>query len=515
MPKRRFAPIPAGSAKNQLDVSQKDFAETQTPGEAEQAQPDLSQVLQGGKPNLQRLSANNMLAFQHTVGNRAVLRMLEQRHPIQRRLDPDYSRAYKGKYFDTFLGQYVIVKEELEGATRYDHATDKQTWLLLEDLTPRKDRWIYQPPHGPIPHGTIPEHYTAYAGHFSYQNRLAQADQERAEYRYRQSQKKPTFVNPEAVVNPKDVATAIDAALKADWKKLDSFITSENKKAAIATVKTAWISLPPNIEQRAKTTFGNLQVAQARKDIEMTPDLLKKMNECLSPLSKPSFGLPDPKRISEALSELEHAANVVSTTRLKHPLVLGAQGPVWSPMQGDDIKPEVKHGKLPPLDVIRLEVDAYYQTADDVLHIDEVKDTPRALAEKAKIGEQIGRQVEWLLGGPVDGPPRQVGYFAQAIGPDFNDILDPTVIKNLEQIEQYQQPDVPFIKIANVSMTFAQLKKMYNDALKWLTDSKPVLDSKKMKLGDAAKVYFGDIHTAISSLKQGHLKMVDSKEDRK
>lgn len=133
------------------------------------------------------------------------------------------------------------------------------------------------------------------------------------------------------------------------------------------------------------------------------------------------------KKISEDLSELEHLVDLPAWEETAGPAYVGAK----TGKAGE-------HTGLPPLDVPAMEVDAYYMGSDNVLHVDEVKDTPRAFASKVKKdGKQVARQVKWLDNSTHD-PNREVGYYINKTGPNFDEVLDPTVIKNLKPIAAAQ-----------------------------------------------------------------------------
>ena len=266
------------------------------------------------------------------------------------------------------------------------------------------------------------------------------------------------------------------------------------------------------LRDRVARTFNGLRVHIKNDWIDPSgyPELIKLVREVVLPLKKKHAVVTDQERgrVSENLSELEHAVNVINTQSLAAPLVLGAKGPETHGT-GMVKHAEKPHGKLPPLGVDDLEVDSYYLTDDDVLHLDEVKNTPAAFAEKAKHGGQIGRQLEWLAK-EVQKPDgenykKRVGYAVQADQPKFDTVLSKNVIENLDLIDNYQT-EVPFINIAGENFTVHQLRQMYEGAIIWLGQSKPVLDQKGIKFSDAASMYFGSLTLAKQTLAKGPLK---------
>lgn len=336
------------------------------------------------------------------------------------------------------------------------------------------------------------------------------------EQRYEAVKKDPNFVAPNPTANPRDIADTLDLGLskgvQAKFEAVAARVDPDAQAKQSLADKDVYGRIPP--------VFNRVKAGLNQGKLEPTPDLIKKINETLAlnryELSainsfEPATAARLLKSASEALSEVQYAAIVLGTNTVQGGYVLGAQGPVWNPDQIEAPSPEVKHGGLPPLDVLRLEVDGYYQSSDGVLHADEVKDTPRAMAEKVKKGDQLARQVEWLKKPAINKTTglaykKQVSYYVQAPGPGFDNLLDQAVINNLALIEQnHQEPNPELVLVHTQSFTLKELDTMMKRALKWLTDSKKVLDKKGIKLGVAAQRYFGDLQTANKSLKDGPL----------
>ena len=153
--------------------------------------------------------------------------------------------------------------------------------------------------------------------------------------------------------------------------------------------------------------------------------------------------------MSQALSELEYAVIVLENHSLSRPFVLGAKGPFRHPNQKTRPVMEGAHATLPPLGVANLEADTYYLSGG-VLHVNKVKDTPGALADKVKDGGQVGRQVEWLNKLTVidDVPVRKrVSYWARATRPKLDSVLSEAVVDNLGQIARLNTGEGPMLRI--------------------------------------------------------------------
>jgi hypothetical protein len=252
----------------------------------------------------------------------------------------------------------------------------------------------------------------------------------------------------------------------------------------------------------------------------MTPDLIKKVNgtnEVLTFFAKnPNAKQPDSVRAckssSESLSELEHAINTIESQALTGGFVLGAEGPQFSPGQVDELEPEDLHGALPPIEVINLEADGYY-CIGSVLHLDEVKDTPKALADKIVAGNQLGRQLIWLsrpLREPDQGRfTKQVGYWVQATGPGFDSVLDPRVIEGLGRLGAVQGEDVECIGFGMHRFSIRKLRALYEKAMRWIDASTPALHRRGIKLAKAGPLYFGTVELALQWSQAGALQLDD------
>ena len=287
------------------------------------------------------------------------------------------------------------------------------------------------------------------------------------------------------------------------------------KALELGAAWNGWGQYEATLAGRVGRAYPMLRKAVEANLIVLTPDLLGKLNETNSlvkeaqkPVQTAGTIEKAGKKASEALSELEHAANTIGSGDLAAPFVLGAKGPGWSPDQGDEVKAEVAHGPLPQIDVVNVEADGYYISKDGVLHLDEVKDTPRAAATKLKDGTQAKRQMEWLKRPVRDRPDlkKQVGYWIQATGPRFDDLLENAPLRSLDDVDKLQyRAGLPFIKIAAQSFTAAGLRKLYDDAVQWLKDSREGYVSRGMQVSEAAQTYFATLEKAQETLRNGPL----------
>ena len=401
--------------------------------------------------------------------------------PIQRSLDPEYvGKPGPQKYMSSYLGMEVRVIEELEGPLG-------AKWLLLEagqELL--HERWIYEPKMGSL----IEERCSPWITSESVARRRVEVEEEYRTLQYREFQENPEFAHPKKVAGVKQIQEALERGLTEKWPE------------------KAGTDFVGRVTRSYKVVLGALDTEQG---IEPTPDLHKKINETNALLDRVDPQDKHVMRASQALAEVEHVANVHGSSDLAMPMVLGAQGPEWSPEQKDPIKAEEQHGDLPPLDIVRLEADAYYQTTDGTLHIDEVKDTPRALADKVKKGDQIRRQIAWL-----EYPscievspyvlPKQVGYFARAPGPYFDEVLSEDVIANFQLLERKQSNrDESFLRVGDVRFSARELAQMYDDAIDWLGKSRTHYQKRRLKASEAATQYFGNVETALATLEKGPL----------
>jgi hypothetical protein len=204
-----------------------------------------------------------------------------------------------------------------------------------------------------------------------------------------------------------------------------------------------------------------------------------------------SLGSSDPKKVSEAFAELEHATNVLKRGDIdpNAPVVIGAE-------HNQQLK------GLPEIDVPKVEADTYYKTTDGVLHIDEVKDTPNAFVSKLE-ENQFDRYSEWLNKG-VDtsgNQQRMVDVVIRNTGPGFDQILDKgrfarlsgTIVKDKSR---------PFMKVGSHIFSLNDLEEMYDDAIKKLGEIHADNKAKGINIPfkDLAKQYFGSVEKTFETL---------------
>jgi hypothetical protein len=185
------------------------------------------------------------------------------------------------------------------------------------------------------------------------------------------------------------------------------------------------------------------------------------------------------KKISEDLSELEHAADVV----LRHgpadmaisKVHIGTKGPakeggVLPLVEKAGIAGFEKEGVLPPIDEPQLQADTYYRSRDGFIHAVEVKDSVNALRTKLADGEQYRRQVRWLTRhqNTPDYKP-VVEYFIQNPTP-FHRLLDPTVLDPFMKVEAAQLVQgQDWIKLGDEKFTYPGFKTLYDQAMNAFT----------------------------------------------
>ena len=478
------------------------------------------------RPGLSRPAARpvprpgaSVLDLQRTCGNAAVARLLSPR--IQR-TPVGWEPGEKGPFEDTHLKQKVTVEEERQGKPGV------MNWLVLKDE--KGTSWLY------IPAGDVrPDELYVKFSESVYKTQQS-ALRKKSEIGAPQKSKEQQLKESEELEKQEDVRV-LTAFKAGTWgagvpSVTERFLANRPKARRIyddLILGVEWMSIPlapphDTIASRVERTFVGLAKALATKGgLEETPDLQKKLNQVVDPLR------PDAKRkaaqlsssqldeVSQALAELDYAAIVVGSSKLKEPFVLGAQSRHKDPGQVVPVVKEAEHGSLPPLHVMNLEVDAYYRTADGILHADEVKNTPRALGAKLKDGGQLTRQLQWL-DLPVNDPDgslvkKRVGYFVQATGPKFDVLLSEAMVNGFQALDE-RQPGEAFIRIGAERLTYVQLRDMYDRAVEWIEASRAVLaadpETKGTKEGnyDSKKVfpkYFDTLEKTRETLGAGPL----------
>lgn len=464
--------------------------------------------------------ASAVLALQRSAGNRAVAGML-QRAPF------GYVVGTLGRHFDGQLGAYVNIEHELDGLDPL------KPWLVLHEEA-LDQRWLYQPAFG-----GLEAQYTLFSGLVDYRAKWVAA----------------TVAQQEAVVGenleagpwaPKlDVGERAQRSVKdrarlqhdlADgikaWTEYEARVA---KRATLLQDTSAATQLDRvmGIRARVEATFKRLiaSLGGGTQSIEFTGELAGQVHR-IADAALSALKAPLPKRddtppqvltekaeteASQLLSELDWAVLILAREKLAEPLVQGAKGRMLPPGMAGVPEPESEHGGLPPLNVVNLEADSYYLTADRVLHLDEVKDSPNALGQKAKDGEQIGRHAEWLAKDVMDPETgewrvKRVGYFCRTGGPKFDVLLSDEAISNLELLALMQR-DIPFLNIAGEALRITDLRAIYDAAIAWLLHSRPALlqDAAMLKAGKVDnslvfKKYFDSLGLTRATLAKGPLK---------
>ena len=166
--------------------------------------------------------------------------------------------------------------------------------------------------------------------------------------------------------------------------------------------------------------------------------------------------------VGQDFSELENARYVLEHQALAadSPVVIGA-------------RPNQEWGTLPKIDVENVEADTYYRTAEGVVHLDEVKDTPNAFVSKIEqsrrttsnqdVFKQFDRYGAWLEKGDVLGQKRVVGVVIRLTGPNFHLILEEDILGILERTV-VRDPALHFFKVGGETFSMSELRQMYADA---------------------------------------------------
>jgi hypothetical protein len=468
--------------------------------------------------------AHAVLALQRAAGNRAVAGLL-QRAPV------GYIPGSRlpGPYFDDHLGAYVTVGKELPGLD------PGRPWLVLTEQA-LNEHWLYQPASG-----LLPEAYTKWWGDDDYRVKLVAAKVKRDEAAVGATLE-TTGWQPSANLKQRQAQTATARAelcteLQLGVGAWEEYLRRVARRDALvdddaSTRQTLRVTA---IVQRVRATFPqlikSLDPTSNQQQVEFTGELAELVHNVIgvgqkgSKLALPKNETSPPPVLSEKeeteagqhLAELDYAMIVLAGQAVAEPLVVGARGRMLPPDMAKVPPAEAEHGGLPPLNVLNLEADAYYMTADGVLHLDEVKDTPNALGQKLKAGEQIGRHIEWMnreIMNPATHQPRvkRVGYYCRATQPKFDGVLSEDVISNLELLGSLQ-PGVAFVRIGDAEMTPAALRELYTRAIAWLRDSRDalkedpeVLKDGKVDNSSVFRKYFDSLALTRQTLDRGALK---------
>ncbi len=203
------------------------------------------------------------------------------------------------------------------------------------------------------------------------------------------------------------------------------------------------------------------------------------------------LGSKDIDTVQQRFAELEHAAYVLKRGNLdaNTPIVIGAE-----------YNQQLKN--LPKIDVEKVEADTYYKTADGVIHLDEVKNTPNALVSKLR-EQQFDRYAQWMNEGinlPTE-EERVVGVYIRQTGPGFDQILDSGRFQRLSSTI-VSDDTKPFMKVGEYTFSLNDLKNIQQDAFQKLTEiiNENKRNGVKVKPSDLAKQYFGSLETTFQTL---------------
>lgn len=220
---------------------------------------------------------------------------------------------------------------------------------------------------------------------------------------------------------------------------------SQNK---ITAVLDRFKSVNFDLYFRLEYTFHGIDEMLENEILGLNGSFLSLLHTVLDPSTSE-------KKVSEDLSELEHIVDLPKWEILSSPIYGGVMS-----------ENTHQHGTLPPLEIENMEVDAYYMEAGNILHIDEVKDTPAAFASKAKEGKQMLRHIEWL-DKPIDGYKKEIGYYINSSGPKFDLLLDPKIVHHLKLVANKQEYK-GLLNVALIEMTPTELEQLMNSAFEHL-----------------------------------------------
>jgi hypothetical protein len=305
-------------------------------------------------------------------------------------------------------------------------------------------------------------------------------------------------------------------------KKIDDFFASKTpnntpNNAPGATPSAPGATPPPKLPPTNPKDWNDLGLGQAIERVLKRTDLdaatLKSIDETLSALNEArkngklstdgslkqligELATANPKKVSENLTELEHAAHVLKSANLAAgtKVIIGAKTGQDLPGTG-----------LPKIDVADVEADVYYKTSDGVLHLDETKDTFNALVSKVKETtnaqpgnpKQFGRYSEWIDNGTAAGQTRQVNIFVRNSGPNFDRLLDTTTLNTLQNTVG-KDPAQPFLRVGDRSFSINDLRQMQTDAEAKIADY--ISKNGTANLNQWVKDNFGSVEQAFKTL---------------
>ena len=283
---------------------------------------------------------------------------------------------------------------------------------------------------------------------------------------------------------------------------LDNIVEGARRRMQNLATDPQLQTLDPQKQQelssRVDITLYRLELGLQNDWLAYSSDLEKKLGALLStkPSKAPNDGDNDAdviaKDISESLSELEHAADVVlRSTALDGEIAMsevfiGIRG---SNDEGKADMPDIanqdiigRDNTLPGIDEPKLEADVYYKDGNGFVHVVEVKDSVNALISKLGKEKQYLRQISWLRK-RSDDYGRIVEYFIQSPIP-FHRLLDDKVIDPFGEIEDAQDPKgQAWFKLGDEKFSYPDFVKFYEAAMNVFG---PLL--KKYKLGPSGMV---------------------------
>jgi hypothetical protein len=253
------------------------------------------------------------------------------------------------------------------------------------------------------------------------------------------------------------------------------------------------------------------RVAQVINRTDLDPKLVQQISETLQVLNEArlngklnvrenqkaftdlvsKLGHNDPKKVSESLAELAHAVYVLQRGDVdpNTPIVIGAK-----------YNQQLKN--LPKIDVENVEADTYYKTADGIIHITEVKDTPNAFVSKLP-ESQFDRYKQWVDKGKTLLTPQErvAEVYIQRTGPGFDEILDSGRFRRLTDTI-VSDVNKPFMKIGEYNFSLNDLREMERDALNKIREkmAENQRNGLKVKPSDIAKQYFGSVEESFKTL---------------
>jgi hypothetical protein len=308
---------------------------------------------------------------------------------------------------------------------------------------------------------------------------------------------------------------------RATWKdfKLDRQVDAARARVTFTDAQDILFGLREDqkarLRSRIEITLYRLELGLAHNWLGDTHDLVAKIGGLLrTEPDKVEVGKSPAevvaKKISEDLSELEHAADVV----LRHgeqdmavsKVHVGAKGP---DREGGDLplaeKTGIagfeKEGVLPPIDEPQLQADSYYRSRDGFVHVVEIKDTVNALRSKLRAERQYERQVRWLARYKgTDAYKRVVEYFIQDPTP-FHRLLDGEVLGPFGTIEKAQlAPGQDWFKLGDEKFTFNAFNSLYKQAMSVFGPNIARHHLTGARIGTFLDQYFGTKELARASI---------------